>query len=288
MRIDLHTHTNFSDGSLSPQDLIEHVKKYDVGILAITDHDEILANIPAMEYGKNAGVEVIAGVELSIDYPLPGRGHLHLLGLFIDSQNEVLVRKLRWLSAERRNRAAEIIKKLRQNGVDAGLDELAEIVGEGSAGRPHVARLLMDKGVVSSVPEAFYRYLGKDAPAYVPKKKLDIQTAIDAIHQAQGLAILAHPISLGFETYPEIGTEIMKIKALGLDGVEAYYSSHDRYFTKWMADFARENDLVISGGSDFHGQAKPNVQPGTGRGDLRIPVRLADELKQYRNEKYGL
>ncbi len=287
MRVDLHTHTNFSDGSLSPQALVEHAASQDVGIIAVTDHDETGGIAPAREHGKRKGVGVIAGVELSIEYPLTGANHLHILGLFIDPDNNALRQALQYLSHERDNRAEKIIRQLNAHGVPLKYDDLKTIIGEGSAGRPHVAQLLIQKRVVHSVKEAFNRFLSKGRPGYVPKIKLNVQEAINAIHEAQGLAIAAHPVSLGYDTYPPLGEEVLKFKRMGLDGIEAYYPSHNRYFTEWLLDFARQHDLVISGGSDFHGEAKKDVEIGRGRGALNIPYSVVEALRQRQIKIFG-
>ena len=125
------------------------------------------------------------------------------------------------------------------------------------------------------------KFLLKGRPAYVPKKKLSARAAIDLIHHAGGLAIAAHPFSLGYETYPEIGREMLKLKSIGLDGLEAYYTNHNTYLTKWLLDFARENNMLISGGSDFHGEPKPKIQLGCGLGNLNIPYSVFENLKKH-------
>lgn len=278
MRIDLHTHSNCSDGSLSPRQLLDLFKQYDVRVLALTDHDTIDGLEEARAYGRQIGLQVVNGVELSIDYPLPGRGHLHLLGLFIDVTSAALHQALDHLRLARQHRGKQIVEKLQLIGVDISQQELDDIASGGSVGRPHIAHLLVQKGYVTSVAQAFREYLSKGQPAYVPKEKLKIEPAIEVIHQAGGLAVLAHPISLGYNNYPRFGQEILKLQALGLDGIEAYYPSHDRYFTRWLLDFAAQHDLAVSGGSDFHGDAKPDIKPAIGYGNLNIPFNLYEDL----------
>jgi len=278
MRIDLHTHSNCSDGSLSPRRLLDLAKQYDVHVLALTDHDTIDGLQQASIYGREIGVQVVNGVELSIDYPLKNQAHLHLLGLFIDDSNKDLRQALQRLQQARERRGVEIIDKLRQIGLEISHNDLDEQAAGASVGRPHIAHLLVKKGYVNSVAQAFRNYLSKDKPAYVPKEKLKIEAAIDVVHRAGGLALLAHPISLGYDNYPRFGEEILKLQALGLDGIEAYYPSHDRYFTQWLLDFAAQHDLAVSGGSDFHGQAKPDIKPGVGFGNMNIPFSVYEEL----------
>lgn len=280
MRIDLHTHTNCSDGTFSPIELVEHAKLVDVSVLAITDHDTVQGCQAALEHGKKIDVKVISGVELSIDYPLNGNGHVHLVGLFIDPKNPELVQALNQLQQGRLHRAEEILKKLAKIDMPVAFDELKKVVGTGSPGRPHIVSLMLQKGYIRTAFQGYTQILGKGCPAYVSKKKLKMDTAIDLIHNAGGLAILAHPISLMFANYPRLGDEILKFQEMGLDGIEVYYSSHDHYFTKWLFDFCRKHYLLISGGSDFHGKAKPDVELGRGRRNIRIPYTVYQELER--------
>ena len=283
-RIDLHMHTTCSDGSLSPAELVDKAHALGLKAIAVTDHDEICGCKEAMERGREKGIDVVAGVELSIDYPLSGKNHLHIVGLFIDIENKQLKTALEKLKMARRTRAEKMVSKLRKAGYNVTYEELKKISGEGSIGRPHVAALLKLKGIIRKETDAFRHLLSKGGPGYVSKEKLDVKSAIDVLHRAGGLAIMAHPISLGFRTYDELGKEILKIRDYGLDGIEAYYSRHDRYLTRWLLEFADKNDLLISGGSDFHGTAKPNVQPGIGSGDLHIPYSVYENLLNFRKK----
>ena len=283
MSIDLHTHTNFSDGSLSPEALVDLAIKKKTEVLAITDHDEVGAIHPAMQHSINFPIEIVAGVELSIEYQLQGHGHLHILGLFIDYNNEELITNLDKLKQARYDRIKIMVQKVKALGFDLDVNELEKYVGQGSAGRPHLARILVEKGIVKDIPDAFSKYLSKGRPAYVPKTKLSAQAAIDLIHHAGGLAIIAHPYSLGYATYPEMGREILKLKAMGLDGLEAYYTSYNVYLTNWLLEFAKENNMLISGGSDFHGEPKPEIQLGSGSGNLSIPYSVYEKLINYVN-----
>ncbi|MEJ2546015.1 MAG: PHP domain-containing protein, partial [Calditrichaceae bacterium] len=216
MSIDLHTHTNFSDGSLSPEALIDIAIEKKIKALAITDHDEVGAIHPAIQYTKNKPIEIVPGVELSIEYKLPAQGHLHILGLFIDYQNKELKRILDQLKHARYDRIKQMVQKINAMGYNLDFDELEQSIGSGSAGRPHLARMLIEKGIVKNIRDAFGKFLSKGQPAHVPKKKLSAEAAIELIHQAGGLAIIAHPFSLGYETYPEMGREILKLKSMGL------------------------------------------------------------------------
>lgn len=279
MAVDLHTHTNFSDGSLSPFELVEKAEELSLTAIAITDHDEIRANPIASEQAKGYSVKVVPGVEFSIDIELSGSAHLHLLGLFLDINNMHLTDVLDDLRIARKKRAIEIFNKLNNLGFGLQLEELESITGQGSAGRPHIAQLLIRNQKVNTIWEAFNKFLSKDRVAYVPKKKLKLQSAIDLIHEAKGLAILAHPISLRHKQYRETEAFLRELKYIGLDGVEAYYASHTKNFTKYLLNAATRNNLLISGGSDFHGKNKPDTELGRGRGDLNIPDDVYFNLK---------
>jgi predicted metal-dependent phosphoesterase TrpH len=202
-----------------------------------------------------------------------------MLGLFLDTSQTRLVEVLNDLRAARKKRAYEIIGKLNNLGLDIKNEELEAITGQGSAGRPHIAQLLMKHRQVNTVYEAFNKFLSKDRPAYVPKKKLKLQDAIDLIHEAAGLAILAHPISLRQKKYKETEAFLRELKYVGLDGVEAYYATHSRNFTKYLINAAQRNNLLISGGSDFHGTNKPDTDLGRGKGDLEVPDQVYFDLQ---------
>ncbi len=288
MAVDLHLHTNHSDGSLSPAELVDFVKHYAVNVMAITDHDDVSGIREAGERGEQVGVQVIPGIELSIEFPLEGRAHLHLLGLYIEFEHSALAQELERLREARRNRAMEIIERLQKMGLDVTFAELQTVVSGESIGRPHIARLLVKKGLVGHVSEAFEKYLGRNAPAFVPKKKLELEPAIDLIHRSRGLAILAHPISLFARDHHALRKYLDRFKAMGLDGVEAYYSYHPRELTQFLLDYARENHLAVSGGSDYHGEAKPDLEPAIGKGDLYIPPQIVKKLDAFYKKKYGM
>jgi predicted metal-dependent phosphoesterase TrpH len=281
MSIDLHTHTNFSDGSLSPNELINLAIEKSINVLGITDHDEVGSLMHALEYAVDLPIEIIPGVELSIEYNLPGQGHLHILGMFIDFHKAELLDTLNNLKQARFERIKTMVQKVEALGFSLDFNELQQNIGKGSAGRPHLARQLIERGFVKDISEAFNKYLSKGRPVYVPKKKLTAQSAIDLIHESNGIAVLAHPFSLGFQTYPEMGKEILKLKNIGLDGIEVYYTSHNSYLTKWLLDFARAHNLLISGGSDFHGDPRPDIKLGTGFGNLDIPYSVFENLKNH-------
>lgn len=280
MAVDLHTHTTHSDGTYSPDELIKLAIETKLSAIAITDHDITSANDLAIRAARNANIYVIPGVEISVEYPLPHNGHLHLLGLFIDSKNSRLISALINIRNERQIRNKNIISRLNELNCPITFDELLNEAGEGAVGRPHFARLMVKKGYVKNTNEAFREYLKKGASAYVERVRFTIQQAIELIHQAGGLSILAHPVSLHYPNYEETGKEILKFKDMGLNGIEVYYPAHNEYFTNWLKSFALQNHLAISGGSDFHGELKSGIQLGAGRGDLSVPDEVFWNLKE--------
>jgi len=279
MAVDLHTHTTFSDGTLTPEQLVERAIKHKLKALAITDHDEIGANLPAIEAARGSALQVVPGVELSIDYPLEGTAHLHLLGLFIDPENQEIQEAFAILRAARRERGYKILDKLKIAGHTLKAEDLDALSVDGSVGRPHIAQLMIRAGIVNNVYEAFSKYLSKNKPAYVSKQKIRFHAATELIHLAGGLAVLAHPISLHLKNYRDYTAFFNKLKKSGLDGVEVYYPSHNWNFTKGMISAAQKHGLLLSGGSDFHGSVKPDIELGVGRGKLYVPDNVFTKLR---------
>jgi len=278
--VDLHTHTTHSDGTFTPENLIKLAKEQQLSAIAITDHDIATANEEGLYYSKKLGLNYIPGVELSIRHELPGSGHLHLLGLFIDHKNHTLNKALDYLRDERSKRNQIILTRLEELGKPISMEELQQEAGAGSVGRPHIARLMMKKGYVLNVKEAFRQFLTNGAPAYVDKEKLEAARAIDLIHDAGGIVIISHPFSLGFRLYADIADEI-----ISLEGIEVYYPSHSKNIIHWLQKFARDNDLLMTGGSDFHGAVKPEIQLGSGYGDLLVPDQVYWDLVAYMDQR---
>jgi len=279
--VDLHSHTTHSDGTLRPGELVRLAKSRDLSAIAVTDHDVTTANGEAIAVGKENGVTVVPGVELSIDYMLVSGGHIDILGLFIDYRQEALNNALDYLREERRKRSEKILDRLAGLGINLSLEEVRAEAGKGSIGRPHIARVLMKQKHVASIEEAFERYLKNGAPAFVDKEKLTAPDAIELIHQAGGLSILAHPFSLGFNTYRDLFSEILSLKKLGLQGIEVYYTNYSNDMMRSLRRFASSNGMLVSGGSDFHGSNKPHVQLGSGSGNLDVPDSVYKDLRDF-------
>ncbi len=273
--VDLHTHSTASDGTYTPRDLIRKAQEVGLFAVALTDHDTIAGLAEAEEEAQARGVHFVPGVEISVKFE--GPGHCHLLGYLFDYQHPGLVKTLQTLHEARASRNQKMIIKLQELGVDITEEELKALAGEGEIGRPHMAKLLVQKGIVKDFDEAFERFLGKGRPAYVPKALLSPREAIEIIHQAGGLTSLAHPYYLGFPE-EEVRLFVKNLRDYGLDAIEAYYTDHDPSYTRFCLELAQEFDLLVTGGSDFHGDNKPEISLGTGKGDLFVPRKVYEDL----------
>lgn len=276
---DLHCHTTCSDGSDTPEQLVVLAKEAGLAAVAVTDHDTVDGLERAESAAQAAGIEMVPGVELSVLHP---HGNMHLLGYYVDPGCADFKRVIAKVQDARSARNPKIVEKLRGLGMDVSMEELEEMAGGGQIGRPHIARALVAKGYVKSVYEAFDRYLKKDGPAYVPKSILSPADAIGAVTGCGGVAVLAHPFSLGHRTREELEGWIAEWKEMGLQGVECYYSEHDQDFTSFLLSLCRRLGLAATGGSDYHGRAKPHIALGRGRGNLKVPYSCVEAIKELR------
>jgi predicted metal-dependent phosphoesterase TrpH len=276
MEIDLHTHTTASDGSFTPSQLVHHAKEKGLKVLAVTDHDTIDGNEEALSAGKREGLEVVPGIEISVDY---SPGSMHMLGYFIDTGNRQLKEKLALLQDSRSDRNPKIIAKLNELGLAVSYDEVVQASGGGQVGRPHIAQVLLKKGYTTTIQEAFDKYLGKGAPAYFDKFRLIAEDAIAMITDAGGVPVLAHPFTLKCKNQGKLEDLIRHLATKGLKGIEVYYTEHSEQQTKRYRLLAERNNLLITGGSDFHGANMAGVELGRGRGKLHIPYSLFEKLK---------
>jgi predicted metal-dependent phosphoesterase TrpH len=244
--------------------------------MAITDHDITTGLVEAMAAGEACGIEVIPGVEISSIF---GNSELHILGYFLDWQDIRLNERLKTLRDSRHRRNPKIVEQLQNLGIELTYEEVRALAGSDSVGRPHIARALMDKGIVTSAKEAFDRFLADGKPAYVPR---DLPAPVEAIHwikAAGGLAVLAHPTWVR-GTDQSLVELVRQLKADGLDGVEVYYSTHAARQTREYLSLAQQLGLLVTGGSDFHGLTKPDVEVGIGKGSLHIPTSLLPKMKE--------
>ncbi len=285
--IDLQIHSYYSDGSSSPRELVLEAKRLPLTAIALTDHDTVDGIPEFLEAGSEFKLNTIAGVEISTDADIPPNGSLHLLGLFIDHHQPELKAQLDFLRQHRHQRAEKILEKLKEFGIEISREELLQEAGFGSIGRPHIASLLKKKKVVSSLQAAFDQYLAKGKPAFVEKVKLPEEHAIQLIKRAGGLAILAHPHLMNYPTFLELEKKVVSLKEMGLDGLEAYYSGMSKSFTSKLLELGKKLDLLISGGSDYHGKNKSGIWMGTGSGNLHIPDSVYYHLKERWEKNKG-
>jgi 3',5'-nucleoside bisphosphate phosphatase len=274
--IDLHAHTTASDGSLTPRELVERAARKGVKALAVTDHDTLDGLEEAITAGRDFGVEIVPGLEISAEF---SPGTMHILGYYISLDSAALLEQLSALRRARNERNPRIIAKLRELGVDITLEEVEQVSGGKVVGRPHFARVMVEKNYVATAQEAFDRYLSKGAPAYVDKARLDPQAAIEAIVQAGGVAVLAHPYQMRARSAEELDKIVSSLKDAGLDGIEVIYSRHSAAQIEEYRSVASHYDLLITGGSDFHGLTKPDIEIGVGLGNLAVPAELLDNVK---------
>ncbi len=259
--IDLHTHTDRSDGTLSPEELVVHAYKKGISTLSITDHDTVAGIKAATSYRdeKDIPINIIEGIELSAKST---KGILHILGYHIDINHQPLLDGLEKVRTIRARRNSQIVEKLSSLGIDIGLDDFKAVSKNNeSPGRPHIARVLVDKNIVGSIDQAFDEYLGKNKKAYVPKKLYTAEEAISLIHEAGGIAIVAHPGSLKREG-DEFETYLCSLVERGLNGIEVFAPLHEKNQIDSYLELAKKYDLMISAGSDFHGTNKPSIELG--------------------------
>ncbi|HTV12103.1 MAG TPA: PHP domain-containing protein [Acidimicrobiales bacterium] len=272
--IDLHTHSNVSDGSVSPEDLVDLAVEAGLTAFALTDHDRQDGIPAARERADDAGLELVPGVEISCNHA----GTMHMLVYFLEPGQGPLQDELGRLQVAREARNERLVARLAELGLPLSLDELLVEAGPTGAGRPHVAAILVRKGYATSVQDAFDRFLGKGAPGYMEKERLDPLPAISLALASGALAVLAHPLSL--ELSPsQLGTTVRELAEAGLAGMECIYGRYDRQERADLAVLAARSGLAITGGSDYHGTYKPDLSVGTGRGDLHVPDGALEALR---------
>lgn len=263
---DLHVHTTYSDSTLTPEELIKKAKERGLSALAITDHD-IVDGVPlAIEVGEKIGVEIIPGVELTVERE---ECEIHILGYFIDYKAAWLLEKLKEFCRVRVERAHAMLEKLKEHNVFLTIEDVEQCAGCGSLGRLHIAQAIYKKGYTSSLHEAFKRFIGNKGPCYVRKANLSPLDAIDMIHKAGGLAVLAHPAFMGKDSF------ILGYIEAGLDGIEVYHTDHSPSAVMHYKAIVDEKGLIATGGSDCHGTHKGEALVGT----TKVPYVLVERMK---------
>jgi len=266
-KADLHTHTTYSDGALSPQELVQKAAAAGISVLAITDHDHVGAIDEATAAGREVGVTVVPGAELSVS--LAGKD-LHILAYFIDHTNRRFLDYLAFFRGERLRRAERIVQKLNTLNVPLKLDTVLEYAGIGAVGRPHIASALMEEGHVGSLHEAFDRFIGIGGPAYETKFQLQPEEAFRLVTASGGLSFLAHPGRYLSEQ------ELLELIKMGLDGIEVTHPSHSDQQRTYYRSIVHQYFLLESGGSDFHGGRKNDDQLF---GHVTIPLHIVETMR---------
>ncbi|OGS20623.1 MAG: hypothetical protein A3J83_06255 [Elusimicrobia bacterium RIFOXYA2_FULL_40_6] len=278
MFVDLHVHTNFSDGSFSPEEAIKHAQKIGLHAIAVTDHDITDGITPAVIEGARRGVEVVPGIELSVDLKDSSVGEMHILGYYIDWQNKGFQEKLKMFRQTRKERAETILAKLSALNINLNRDKIFDSSKEDKAiGRLHIANRMIEEGYVKNTKEAFLQYLAFNRPAYVPKHHMDPQEAIELIKNVRGIPVLAHP-NYGNLTDKQF---IKDLISYGLCGIEAWHSKHSPSVQQKFMDLALEFNLLITGGSDCHGPSSTNLPI---MGKQNIPYDALTYLKKTKSK----
>ena len=281
--VDLHVHSNKSDGSLSPSDLVLEAKKKGLKAFALTDHDTVDGIDEALAASENSGVTVIPGIELSTEYE--GKD-IHIVGLLIDKEQPAFRDKIQEFVDSRIQRNRKMCQKLTEAGCPLTYEELVEEFPGAVITRAHYAQILLKKGYTKSLKEAFERYIGDRGPCFIPREKITPEDGVKLILSAKGIPVLAHPLLYGMGK-ERLQILVDRLKDAGLEAIEAVYCTYSPSEETQMREFAKKNGLLISGGSDFHGNAKPGLEMGTGYGKLYVSEEILDELVMRKAEMWG-
>jgi predicted metal-dependent phosphoesterase TrpH len=275
--IDLHSHSTASDGSDSPTEVVRLAAAAGLEALALTDHDTLEHVVEAQRAAAAADIRLVPGCEISCDLGGRAPGSLHLLVYFVEDQPGPLQDRLVSLQQARADRNVKIVAALREHGMDITLDEVLEEAGGGSVGRPHLAAVMMRKGYVTSIQEAFDLWLADGKPAYMERDRLDVATAITLARASGGVTSVAHPFSLRLRG-AELDAFIRDLADIGLDAIECEYGRYSVAERAELHAVAAAHGLAATGGSDYHGTYKPDLSVGIGTGDLRVPDSLLQGL----------
>lgn len=272
MFTDLHLHTTYSDGSLTPNELIKKAKELGYSAIAVTDHDTVKGIDEAIKAGQENDLEVIPGIEFNTRFQ---NYDVHILGYLIDYDNIYLLNLLNKIKKERKDRIKKMLQLLKDlYGFEISLKEIKEISANNIIGRSHIARLLIEKGYLENWSKIFDNYIGKGQPAYIDRKKITPFEAIDIIKKADGIPVIAHPGLI------ENNNLVQKIVNYGIDGIEVYYPEHNDSQTTYFKELAEKNELLITGGSDCHG---PHNKDGLRLGQIKLDYSYLKEMKNYKS-----
>ncbi|MBE6441142.1 MAG: PHP domain-containing protein [Desulfovibrio desulfuricans] len=276
--VDLHTHSTASDGTDSPAAVVAAAGAAGLAAMALTDHDTLAGLDEAQAAGRELGVEVVRGCEISSGTEY---GELHILGLWLPRDAAPLEEKLVWLRQKRQERNIGIVRRLCELGLNISMDDVLAEAGGESVGRPHIAAVLLRKGYVRDKNAAFRDYLGSGGRAYLPKTVPSPEESVRLLAGLGATVSLAHPM-LRKTPAGWLESMVVRLKACGLDAIEAYHSEHSEAQVRACLALARKHDLGVSGGSDYHGGNKPSIRIGRGYGGLRVSVAVFEDLRRRR------
>ena len=274
--IDLHSHSIFSDGSSTPEELVELAEQGGLAALALTDHDTTDGLPRFLAAGDNSSVETVAGIELSAEF---GAVTFHILGYFFDPANEALQTALKWVREGRTERNVQILEKLNRLGYNLTHDDIRKHAGDDLVGRPHFAAALIEKGHFKHKDKIFQQLLGKGKAAYVDRQRLTPETCVELICKAGGVAVIAHPGQMKL-TARSLRRLVKQLKNHGLGGIEVWHPIHKPYQMASYLRICEDFNLVATGGSDFHGKLTPDLSLGRGFGDLCVPDAALEMLRR--------
>jgi hypothetical protein len=262
---DLHLHTNFSDGTFTPEELVARASTLGFGTIALTDHDTVEGCARAASACAAAGMDFISGAELTAEHD---DTEVHILGYFLDIENKTLLGRIAKFQSVRQQRIHEMVAALNKLGIPLKVEAVFELANCKSPGRPHVARALVKEKLIGSLDEAFEKYLKKGRPAWVPKTKMSALEAVELIHQSGGLAVIAHP---GLNRTDDIIPDLVKA---GMDGIECFHTKHSTVMSERYLEIAEKYELLVTGGSDCHGFSKKQPLIGT----VKLPYEHVEKL----------
>ena len=269
---DLHLHTQFSDGTFTPEELVLHAQKSGLSCIALTDHDTVEGCVRAATACAAVKMQFVPGSELTAEHE---DTEVHILGYFLDTENKVLLERIAQFQTVRQQRIHEMVGALNKLGVPLKVESVFALANCKSPGRPHVARAMVKEKLIGSLDEAFERYLKKGRPAWVPKTKMSALESVELIHQAGGLAVMAHP---GLNRTDEI---IPALVEAGLDGIECFHTKHSTVMSERYLEIAEEYDLLVTGGSDCHGYSKNKPLIGT----VKLPYEHVERMMAARDHR---
>ena len=277
-RIDLHIHTTASDGTLTPEEVVREASRLGLAAVAITDHDTAAGYLAAAAEGERCGLEVVPGIEISTKF----HASVHVLGYDIDPRSGALDEVLDWMHRDREERNVKLCEMLRGKGVDIDNERMHERFGT-FIGRPHFAEIKVENGIAADMQDALDNFLAKGKAYFIPRSFLPLDRSVELIRRAGGTAVLAHPFQYRLDD-AQLRELIEYCLRYGLEGLECRYTGYDAERVAYLEALAEEYGLLKTGGSDFHGELKPDIRLGEGRGELEVPYAWLEALREHRRK----